>query len=172
MDKELAMRLEKSPWTWKTLIFGLGVLGLASVLGIPHGLAGGKGSATQVKIAATASKLDETGKQNVNISLDINKGWHLYANPINNADFISLQTVVTINAKVKPANIQVMYPPGKLHQDKVVGDYKVYEDKVNIQATVQRAPGDTSPLEVAIRFNACNDKGQCLPPSTVKLNVP
>ena len=65
----------------------------------------------------------------------------------------------------------VEYPAGKLVKDKVVGDYKVYDDKVTIKAMVKRAKGDTSPLEVSVKFQACTEK-QCLVPATVKLTVP
>jgi DsbC/DsbD-like thiol-disulfide interchange protein len=108
------------------------------------------------------------GKQVVTITLDIEKGWHLYANPVGNADLTDSQTTVAINAKGKPADAKVEFPAGKEVVDKVVGNYKVYEGKVTINATVTRAKGDTGPLEVVLKFQACNEK-QCLLPATVKV---
>ena len=48
--------------------------------------------------------------------------------------------------------------------------HKIYEDKVTIKATVKRAKDDTSPLEVSIKFQACNDR-MCLLPTTVKVTA-
>ncbi len=132
---------------------------------------GGKKSDSEVKVSAKAGKPDDAGKQVVTVTLAINKGWHVYANPVGNADLRSSQTVITVSAKEKLDQVKVAYPPGKVINDKLVGDYRTYEDKVDIVATVQRARGDAGPLEVSVRFMACHDKGVCLLPATVKLTV-
>ncbi|MND01180.1 disulfide bond corrector protein DsbC [compost metagenome] len=62
------------------------------------------------------------------------------------------------------------YPAGKTIVDGK-DKYNVYDDRVTIQANVQRAPGDASPLEISIAVQACN-KNTCLQPGTVKLTVP
>jgi DsbC/DsbD-like thiol-disulfide interchange protein len=133
-------------------------------------LAQGKKSEAVVKAAAMADKPDADGKQTVTITLDIDKPWHLYANPVENEDLASVQTVVTVGSKVKPEEVQIEYPPGKLHVDKD-GKYKIYEGKVAIKARVRRAKGDTGPLEVNIKLQACDNRS-CLFPSTVKVLVP
>lgn len=162
------MPVDGARWVWRTFA-AVSLLALTLPLSFAGGL---KRSDAEVKVTAAASRPDASGKQTVNIQLVINKGWHVYANPIDNDQFTTLQTQVAITAQGKPADAKVVYPQGVLHQDKVVGDYKVYENKVNILAAVQRAAGDASPLEISVRFNACNNKGQCLPPGTVKLTVP
>jgi thiol:disulfide interchange protein len=108
----------------------------------------------------------------VTVKVDINKGWHIYANPVGNEDLVSAQTVLKINAKTPPKDVKVDFPPGKVKKDKLVGDYLVYEDQVAIKAKIRRAEGDTGPLEVSVRFMACHAKGICLQPATVKLTVP
>jgi hypothetical protein len=130
----------------------------------------GKKSDSVVKIAAVAGKLD-AGKQMVQITLDVAKGWHVYANPVKNEDLISAATVVKVNAAAKPASVDVKYPVGKKHTDKVLGDYYTYEGTVAIDAVVQRAAGDASKLEVSVTFMACDDK-QCLQPTTITVKVP
>lgn len=132
---------------------------------------GGKKSDSEVKVSAKAGKIDDTGKQMVTVTLAINKGWHVYANPVGNADLRSSQTVVTVTGKEKLEQAKVDYPEGKIINDKLVGNYRTYEGQVDIKATVQRAKGDTGPLEVSVRFMACHDKGICLLPATVKLTV-
>ena len=84
----------------------------------------------------------------------------------------SRKTVVTVVAKGKRLDAKVDVPTGKVTKGKTVGDYNVYETKVDIQAVIQRAEGDISPLEVSVRFQACHEKGFCLLPATVKLTVP
>lgn len=154
----------------KTTLVGLAVLALlVGFFSVRHLEAGGKKSDSEVKIAAVASKVDASGNQLVSITLDINKGWHAYANPVGNADLRPSQTVVKF-AKVSPENVKIAYPEGKLHEDKILGDYKVYEGRVNIKAAVRRAAGDAGPLEVAITIQVCNEK-TCLLPATVKLAV-
>jgi DsbC/DsbD-like thiol-disulfide interchange protein len=134
--------------------------------------AGGKKSDSEVKISATQAKPDGKGNQVVIVTLEHNKGWHTYANPVGNMDFDSNKTVVSLNANGKPVEAKIEYPTGKVTKDKVVGDYNVYENKVQIRAAIQRAPGDNSPLEVNVRIIACHEKGICLLPATVKVKVP
>ena len=155
-----------------TLIMML--LGLAFLIGFLGPDAQGQGvkkSDAVVKVTATADKPDADGKQVVSVLLVHESGWHSYANPVGHEDLASVQTTVTIAGKNKFDDVKVDYPPGKLIKDKLVGDYKVFEDKVTIKATVRRAKEDTGPLEVNVKFQACSDKS-CLLGATVKLTVP
>jgi hypothetical protein len=133
---------------------------------------GGKNSESVVKVSAKAEKPDADGKQVVTITIGIDKDWHIYANPVGLEDLQSSETVVEITGKAKPANVKIDYPKGKLRKDEVVGDYSVYEGKFEIKATVQRAKGDSGPLEVKVKIQACSDVSKtCLVPATVKLTV-
>ena len=114
-----------------------------------------------VKATVTATKIED-GKQSATITITIAKDWYIYANPVKNDDFKKTQTVVNVKAKKDLANVKIEYPPGKIHEDKIVGNYSVYEEKVVIPVTVQRAAGDVSPLEVEVIFNTCSNKGVCL----------
>jgi uncharacterized protein len=151
------------------MLFGLVVA--MQLLGWNAPVSGQKKSDAVVKVTATADKLDADGKQTVSILLSHDSGWHSYANPVGLEDLAAAQTTVTISGKSKLDDVKVDYPAGKLIKDKIVGDYKVFEDKTTIKATVKRAKGDTGPLEVTVKFQACNDK-QCLLPAVVKLTVP
>jgi DsbC/DsbD-like thiol-disulfide interchange protein len=137
----------------------------------PPACAQGSTSASKVKATATASRPDAAGKQTVTVTLDIDKGWHLYANPVGNEDLAENKTVVTITGKAKPQSVTVEYPKGELIKDPLLkATYRVYVGRVAIRAVVQRAAGDTGPLQADIRLNACNDKA-CLPPGQITLNV-
>jgi uncharacterized protein YyaL (SSP411 family) len=134
---------------------------------------GARKSDAVVKVTAKAdpAKPGDDGKQVVTITLTIEKGWHLYANPPDQEDLESVQTRVSVSSKKELKDVKVEYPEGKEINDKTVGKYKVYEDEVKIKATVERAAGDTGPLEITVKFQSCNDK-QCLLPATKKVTVP
>jgi uncharacterized protein YyaL (SSP411 family) len=134
--------------------------------------AGGvKKSDSLVKAKAEADKIGADGKQTVKVTLNVEKGWHIYANPVGNPDQESAATTVTITGKTKPKDVKVDYPKGKLVKDMLVGNYIVYEGEVVIKAVVERAQGDTGPLEVSVKLQACNES-TCLLPATIKLSVP
>src|SRR5260370_37933964 len=154
-----------------SLFAGLTFLGA----GLAWDAAAGSGklekSDSKVKATATATKAGADGKQVVTITLDIAKGWHLYANPVNhNNEFLDgNQTTVKIAAKEK-IKLTVKYPAGKTITDKKE-KYDVYDGVVKIQADVVRTMGDSSPLEITIGVSACDNK-VCLQPGTLKLSVP
>ncbi len=125
-------------------------------------LAAPKTSEDNVKITAKADK------QVVTLTLEVAKGWHLYANPVGNPDMLSSQTVVTLNDGGKPVEAKIKYPDGKVVKDKVVGDYNVYEGTVTITATLAAAPAGQ--LEAVVAVQTCTDT-MCLLPSKVKLKV-
>jgi uncharacterized protein len=132
-------------------------------------------SDSKVKIKTEASQIDGDGKQTVTLDLDIEKGWHLYANPIGNLAMEASQTVVTVKSGAALKDVKIEYPAGKVIKDKD-GDYRIYEDKVVIKAQVVRTAGDSSPLEVSMDLSACSfdmpgKRGRCLFPATVKLTV-
>lgn len=151
-------------------IAALGLL-LALVCGPLAQSQGGKrkDSTEQVKIICRASTVDPSGKQMIVLDLEIKKGWHIYANPVGSEDLEPTATTVTIQAEPKPKLVKVVYPEGKLEKDKFFGSYRVYEDKAQIKAYVQRSPG-SGPLHVTVEVNACNDKG-CLPKGEKKFVV-
>jgi DsbC/DsbD-like thiol-disulfide interchange protein len=129
--------------------------------------AGLKKSDSVVKVTATADKPDADGKQTVTVTLNIEKGWHTYARPFGNAEFDAVETTVSINADKKPGKVSVAYPKGKFDAG-VKGN--VYAGRTVIKAVVERAKGDTSPLQVTVKIQACTEK-TCLLPATVKLTV-
>lgn len=140
--------------------------------------AGGK-SDSKVKATATATKPDANGKQTVTITLEIEKGWYLYANPVNfklggmPEDFFTGLTI-TVTAK-KKSKVDVTYPAGttfKEGEGRLEFQYDLYEGCVTIEAAVQRAKGDVSPLEIAVFVDATDRKMFCLLPATIKLTVP
>lgn len=131
-------------------------------------------SADHVNITASATKPDAGGKQTVTLDFQIDTGWNIYANPVGSMEVEGNKTIVSFAAKEKVGDIKIDYPAGDVKEDKLADmaiTYRVYRNKVTIKASVQRAKGDASPLEVKVKVFAC-DKDVCLPGSTVKLTVP
>jgi DsbC/DsbD-like thiol-disulfide interchange protein len=152
-------------------VVGVPALALLAVLLCDSGpvLAQAKKSDSVVKVEAKADKPDADGKQTITITLDIDAPWHVYANPVENEDLTSAQTVVSIGPKDKVKDVKIEYPTSKLQKDNDI-TFKIYEGKVTIKAQVKRAKDDNSPLEVTIKLQACNDK-TCLFPATIKQEV-
>jgi DsbC/DsbD-like thiol-disulfide interchange protein len=142
--------------------------GLAFAWAADSDAGGGTKSASKVKATVEASKIEKDGKQTVTITLAIEKGWHLYANPVNNDDQKQAQTTVRVKGKV--SDVRVKYPEGKTHGDKN-DKCDIYEGTIKIPVTLTRAVGDTTALEINVALQACNDN-TCLLPSTIKLMVP
>jgi DsbC/DsbD-like thiol-disulfide interchange protein len=129
-------------------------------------------SADKVKATAKATQPDAAGKQTITLTLDIENGWHLYANPTDNDVVESNKTIVELKSAAKPQSFTVKYPKGTERTD--FGEkFKSYEGKVTIQAEVQRAAGDTGPLQLIVQVNACTNgpPGKCLTPGKVTVPV-
>jgi uncharacterized protein YyaL (SSP411 family) len=131
---------------------------------------GAKRSDSVVKVKAEAGKPDADGKQLVTLTFTIDDDWHIYANPVAK-DFPGIPTTITVTAYTKPEEVKVDYPKGKLVKDEFTGDYYVYEGTLAIKTTVRRAKDDTSPLQISVKVQACN-QSKCLLPATIKLKAP
>jgi uncharacterized protein YyaL (SSP411 family) len=124
-----------------------------------------------VKLSAEVKpeKPGDDGKQEVVVTLRIDKDWHIGANPPGE---FGVATTVKVHAPNKPEKVKVAYPDGKAVKDPL-GSYNIYRNKVVIKVAVRRAKGDVAPLQVTVTYAACSDKDmKCLPPETVKLTVP
>ena len=125
----------------------------------------GTKSGSVVKVTA---KLEHSapGKDVVVVKFDVQKSWHIYANPVGNEDFASSQTSIKILAKVAP-KVSVDYPAGREYV--LMGEkLRIYEGSFEIRATVEREAGATGPMEAVVRISACDDKS-CLLPDVIKI---
>jgi len=122
-----------------------------------------------VKVTADAGKT-VNGEQKVEVTIDIQAPWHVYANPVKSKLLMGAETTITFLSGGKKLTAKIDYPKGKLIEDAAVGDYLTWEGKVIIAAIVQREATDVGPLDITIKLQACDDK-RCLLPGTVKLSV-
>lgn len=155
------------------LAVGLGLL-LAGQHGVQAGDAKKSDAVVKVSAAAAAPAADGSQVIQVTLTLDKDKPWHVYANPVPSKDFPGLPTTLTVEG-IKPEEFKVDYPEGRLVKDADLGDYHVYEGQVTIPVTVHRAPGTAGSLAVTAKFQACwqiQDQGLCLLPTSVTVTVP
>ena len=76
---------------------------------------------------------------------------------------VSLLKTIPLFAEVPDDKLQKIAPFANADQ--------FAEGEVVIKAMVERAKGDTGPLEVSVKLQACNES-TCLLPATIKLSVP
>lgn len=131
----------------------------------------GSDSSKVVKVEITKEPSTTAEEKFVVITLSVEPGYHLYANPVVNPDLASVQTSVSIKAEGKSIPVKVEYPLGKLVKDEIVGDYSTYEGTVKIKLRVAVPRNQTSPLEVVVKYQACSKKS-CLAPAVATLQLP
>ena len=118
--------------------------------------------------------IGETGE--IVLTLDIEPGWHVNANPAS-MEFL-IPTVVNSSVNGQALEIPTQYPRGRV-SDIVLGDtaLEVYDDGASIrlrpdgkQIAVLEKVGR---LEMIVRAQACSDEGVCLAPTDmpVALNL-
>lgn len=131
----------------------------------------GADSSKVVKVEIAKDPATTAEEKFVVITLSVEPGYHLYANPVVNPDLTSVQTSIGIKSEGKSIPTKVEYPAGKLVKDDVVGDYSTYEGTVKIKLRVAVPRNQTSPLEVVVKYQACSKKS-CLAPAVATLQLP
>jgi uncharacterized protein YyaL (SSP411 family) len=128
-------------------------------------------SADVVKAMATLGPPDKDGKRALSVTLQIDKPWHTYANPVENDELEGARTTVDVYAGGKKLPAKIDYPKGMAEKDEKGAEYRVYAGEVTITGTVTAA--DATDFEVRIKVQACTtgENGRCLQGATLKLPV-
>lgn len=116
----------------------------------------------------STDRLEPGKKSAVVVILDVKEGWHINQNP---ADPDNLKpTTITFKSTGGVTMSEAKYPRG--HEFDLAGDKAmVYEGEVQIRGVIDvpaSAAGTSVDVEIAVAYQACNDKG-CRPPKTIKL---
>ena len=129
-------------------------------------------SADKVDLALTGSGEAAPQEGGIIVTLDIDPGWHVNANPAS-MEFL-IPTVARVVADKQPLEISTEYPPGRV-SDITLGEtaIEVYDDG----AAIRLVPGDeelallkdASQVELKVQVQACNDEGVCLAPSDLSI---
>jgi len=152
-------------WLVLVLILGLGCVttGFGSIQGV------GGTRDEDVKFTPVAGPIDKDGRQVIRIKMEVSKGWHAHANPVQNPDYEPNKTDVKVSGSKKLDQVSIVYPPGKRYsQGKDV--IQVYEGTVEIVATIIRAAGDLGPLALTIDYTVCDDN-VCKLRQTAKFDI-
>ena len=136
------------------------------------------GTETEI-VTVSASVLSADGKgspsrfMDVEIHLEIAEGWHINANPA--SQDMLIPTSVSLDPDALAKVVSVNYPDGEIvHFDFSEESLSVYEGKITIPATIQLKSNISeekdSPLDLQLRYQACNDL-ICLEPKTIQIRV-
>jgi len=115
-----------------------------------------------VKLTLISEKRNGEAPQRIVVTLAIEKGYQLYANPPGNEQ-IGYVTTLTIKGKGKPELVSVTYPKGQLVKDGIIGDYQVYKSTVTLEALIKRGKDDQDGVDIAVRVFPTDNRG-CLWP--------
>lgn len=132
-------------------------------------------SSDKVRLAvADAGQADALASDEIVLTLNMDAGWHVNANPAS-MEFL-IPTAASASADGRSLDIPVQYPPGRV-SDITLGDtaIEVYDDG----ARIRLLPGEkdaamlqeTGELDVKVRVQACNDSGVCLAPSDLSVTL-
>ena len=109
----------------------------------------------------------------VEVYLEIAEGWHINANPA--SQDLLIPTTVSLDSDAPAEVVSVNYPEGEIvHFDFSGESLSVYEGKIAIPVMLQRktdvSSGEDLPLDLELRYQACNDL-ICLEPKTIQIRV-
>jgi uncharacterized protein YyaL (SSP411 family) len=156
----MAPKLEASPASWVSFIASAAERGATGKTAAQTPILD---SAAHVK--ATAHADSNADHDQIVVTLSIDPGYHVNANPA------SLDYLIPTTVKVQGAEqSKIAYPPGKVFKPKFLPDgISVYEGSVTI--AVELLKGSLASMRnqpVQIELQACTDE-ICLPPSTISV---
>lgn len=140
-----------------------------------HGAFRMPSSADKVSVTVASSPtVSANGNRSIAITLHIQKGWHVNANPAS-LPFL-IPTAVQAEALGKAVPITVHYPPGRESNIQLDGKaILVYDNDtilvVDFENGKSQRPQSAQNVTVIVTVQSCSDQGICLPPSTLKTVV-
>ncbi|HEY2824547.1 MAG TPA: protein-disulfide reductase DsbD N-terminal domain-containing protein, partial [Gemmatimonadales bacterium] len=99
------------------------------------------------------------GKAIVRAAAAIEPGWHLYSA----SSPAGIPTTFRVGPASAPGRLRVFQPaPHKAYDKNFEAETETFENSATFFLEVERAKDATSPLDVNVRYQTCNDK-QCVP---------
>lgn len=148
-----------------TFIAGTGIFSTAQAEDRPQAAAESKD-----RVNAQAHIVDNSStptRKAIKVTIAIESGWHLNANPASIEGFIPTSVDVQTDP---PSKLDVSYPQGKKWESPL-GPINIFEGTVDILATVESyKPIDVSKMRVFLQLQACKDY-ICYPPSQIAMNI-
>jgi DsbC/DsbD-like thiol-disulfide interchange protein len=134
-------------------------------------LSAAKRSDEVVKVRATADPTSPQGLRRVIISLAVERGWHIYANPAGPEELRDAQTSIALIGPSSMRIESVGYPQGIEKRNEIVGTYRVYQGEVSIPVTLRPTSESDDVPRLVVRFQACSDRA-CLPLAEMQVPLP
>ena len=129
------------------------------------GVVSAKGALAKPEEASAGHEFD------VVVTVKIQEGWHIYANP--NGSELLIPTVVSLAPTEGAKLLKVEYPKGEFKKLAGSGDdpVGVYEDEVKLTARVRlEKDAEAKSLSFKVKYQACDDRS-CLAPATLTVPV-
>jgi hypothetical protein len=124
------------------------------------------------KAFLSVDKLPPGGTCRFVVYVSIKDGWHIYTNQI--SEDWQVATELTVASKQGVTVAKLNYSPGKMAQfPGIQRPLNVYDKSAEIRGMLKvpaEAAGKPDDLQFLLKYQACNSKGECLPPAKVKLS--
>ena len=121
-----------------------------------------------VKWSATATEVDGQTCE-VQLTVDIDEGWHIYDFGPYAEDLFISTTEITIDGAEKVGEITASKASHRAYDDVYEAEIGTWEGKVVFTQKV-KAEAEPKTLAINVRYGACNDQS-CLPPASEDLTV-
>ena len=121
-----------------------------------------------VKWSATATEVDGQTCE-VQLTVDIDEGWHIYDFGPYAEDLFISTTEITIDGAEKIGEITASKASHRAYDDVYEAEIGTWEGKVVFTQKV-KAEAEPKTLAINVRYGACNDQS-CLPPASEDLTV-
>lgn len=116
-------------------------------------------------VHAVAYLVPTSAGADITVTIDIDSGFHINANPASDPNLIPTEFLLTDHPELK-----IDYPPGRLFKAPFAPQgIAVYEGRITLSGHLPQMP-TPSPFAASLRIQACNDR-VCLAPATVMVNV-
>jgi len=122
------------------------------------------------KVDLTATR-DARNPRRLRFELSVEKGWHVNANPAS-LDFL-VPTEVGIYAGDREVAARTTYPSAHQVPAEALGEgpIDVYSGAVEITSLLPSSVDPDTALDATVRIQACNEKGRCLAPDSLKTTI-
>ncbi|MCA9041442.1 MAG: protein-disulfide reductase DsbD N-terminal domain-containing protein [Planctomycetaceae bacterium] len=153
-----------------TTLLAFTLLLIAGIVSAPQSPAAGRDSKRiKPQVFLEYNKLLAGGKCRVVMEIQVEKGWHINANPAMPSTQIATEFTVKSTQGVKLTNVK--YPKYHVIEMPGVGNVNVYDGKIQISGVLEipaSAAGKVDDLKLEVRYQACDDRS-CEPPQTATI---
>ena len=148
---------------------------LAFLVPLLVGITGSQSVVADTPVSVSASlpgtELRPGQQAAISIVLEIKSGYHIQSHKPLDPDLVPLEITFDQNPAITPG--QVRYPPPVIEDDPAAGKISAYTGRTVVEApfTISKTAGGKLTVSGRVQYQACDDKGQCLPPKNERFSV-